>query len=65
MGEVLVLVLVTLLEVAVEEWDEEMEDVVAVLAFDVPLDDAAEDPEVEADDDDALFAPMEKDPVVA
>jgi hypothetical protein len=37
------------------------EGAVAVLAFeDVPLDDAA----VEADVDDALFAPMEKDPLV-
>lgn len=33
----------------------------AVLTFDVPLDDAA----VEADDDDSEVAPMEKDPVVA
>ena len=32
-----------------------------MLAFDEPLDD---DAAVEADDDDALFAPMEKDPVV-
>lgn len=56
----LVLVLETLPEVEVEWADEEPEDVVAVLALDVPLDDAA----VEADVDEALFAPMEKDPEV-
>lgn len=56
------LVLVTLAVVEVEEWDEEIEDVVAVLTFDVPLDD--DDAAVEADVDDAPFAPMEKDPVV-
>lgn len=56
----LVLVLLTLPEEAAEEEDE-MEGVVAVLTFDVPLDDAA----VEADVDDEVLAPMEKDPVEA
>lgn len=56
----LVLVLLTLPEEAAEEEDE-MEGVVAVLTFGVPLDDAA----VEADVDDEVLAPMEKDPVEA
>jgi hypothetical protein len=60
--EVLVPMLVTLPEVEVEDWDE-MEGVRAVPTFEVPLDD--DDAAVEADVDDALFAPMEKDALVA